>query len=151
MKKVLLMLEGTVDIPPPPFVFNSFLVSSIFPCDAQQNANNSLGQGSSLTPTGNSSWLSPSGLFAFGFYVQGNNRYRVGIFFAGLAVNNKTVVWTANRDDPPVSDDVTLRLIDGRLILQHQTQDSTTDIVNPDQSISSVSMLDTGNFMLYKR
>ncbi|KAK1371568.1 Receptor-like serine/threonine-protein kinase [Heracleum sosnowskyi] len=129
----------------------SFLVllSAIYCGTAQQKVAKTIGQGSSLTPTGNSSWLSPSGLFAFGFYPQGDNRYRVGIFFAGLAVN-KTVVWTANRDDPPVSDYVTLRLTtDGRLILQQQSQDSTTDIVNPDQSVSSASMLDTGNFVLY--
>ncbi|KAL8110610.1 G-type lectin S-receptor-like serine/threonine-protein kinase LECRK3 [Apium graveolens] len=125
------------------------LLSAIYFVTAQPKAASRIGQGSSLTPTGNSSWLSPSGLFAFGFYPQGDNHYRVGIFFAGLAVN-KTVVWTANRDDPPVSDDATLHLTtEGRLILQQQSQDSITDVVTADQSISSASMLDSGNFVLY--
>ncbi|XP_074332917.1 G-type lectin S-receptor-like serine/threonine-protein kinase LECRK3 [Apium graveolens] len=125
------------------------LLSATYFVTAQQNATNIISQGSSLTPTGNSSWLSPSGLFAFGFYPQGHNRFGLGIFFNGLAFN-KTVVWTANRDNPPVSDDVTLRLNeDGRLILQQQSQDSTTDVVTTDLSISSASMLDTGNFVLY--
>ncbi|WOG82210.1 hypothetical protein DCAR_0101372 [Daucus carota subsp. sativus] len=123
------------------------LLSATYFVAAQRRTSNSISQGSSLTPTGNSSWLSPSGLFAFGFYPQGNNTYRVGIFIAGLRLN-KTVVWTANRDDPPVSSGVTLQLTpDGRLILQ--SQDSTTDAVIVDQSISSASMLDSGNFVLF--
>ncbi|KAK1391767.1 G-type lectin S-receptor-like serine/threonine-protein kinase SD1-29 [Heracleum sosnowskyi] len=118
-------------------------------CRAQQKVTNSINQSSSLTPTGNSSWLSPSGLSAFGFHLQGNNRYRLEIFIVRLVVNN-TIVWTANQDDPHVSDDVTLHLnIDGRLILQHKFLDSNTYVVNHDQSISSASMLDTGNFVLY--
>ncbi|KAK1371538.1 Receptor-like serine/threonine-protein kinase [Heracleum sosnowskyi] len=122
-----------------------FMLSAIHFVAALSN----ISQGSSLTPTGNSSWLSSSGLFAFGFYPQGDNRYGVGIFLAGFPLN-KTVVWTANRDDPPVSNDVTLRLtMDGRLILQQQSQDSTSDVVQLDRSISSASMLDTGNFVLY--
>ncbi|KAK1371559.1 Bulb-type lectin domain-containing protein [Heracleum sosnowskyi] len=129
-------------------LFSLVLLSAMCYVAAQNRVSN-ISQGSSLTPTGNSSWLSPSGLFAFGFFPQGQNRYGVGIFLAGLPLN-KTVVWTANRDDPPVSNDVTLRLtMDGRLILQQQSQDSTTDVVQLDSSISSASMLDTGNFVLY--
>ncbi|XP_071913920.1 G-type lectin S-receptor-like serine/threonine-protein kinase LECRK1 [Coffea arabica] len=47
-----------------------------------------------------SSWLSPSGLFGFGFYPKGNG-YAVGIWLIGTPTN--TTVWTANRDDPPIS------------------------------------------------
>ncbi|KAK1382262.1 G-type lectin S-receptor-like serine/threonine-protein kinase SD1-29 [Heracleum sosnowskyi] len=126
-----------------------FFEAGLLFCRAQQKVTNSINQSSSLTPTGNSSWLSPSGLSAFGFHLQGNNRYRLEIFIVRLVVNN-TIVWTANQDDPHVSDDVTLHLnIDGRLILQHKFLDSNTYVVNHDQSISSASMLDTGNFVLY--
>ncbi|KAK1371563.1 Receptor-like serine/threonine-protein kinase [Heracleum sosnowskyi] len=125
------------------------LLSAKYIVTAQQKVSNSIRQSSTLTPTGNSSWLSPSGLFAFGFYPQGNNSYRVGIFLAGLPLN-KTVVWTANRDDPPISNNVTLRLTpDGRLILQQQSQVAIKDVLTPNHSISSASMLDTGNFVLY--
>ncbi|KAK1371552.1 Receptor-like serine/threonine-protein kinase [Heracleum sosnowskyi] len=129
-------------------LFSLVLLSAMYYVAAQNRVSN-ISRGSSLTPTGNSSWLSPSGLFAFGFFPQGDKRYGVGIFVAGLA-GNKTVVWTANRDDPPVSDDVTLRLTtEGKLILQKQSQDLTTDVVRLDRSISSASMLDSGNFVLY--
>jgi hypothetical protein len=99
---------------------------------------------SSLTPTGtNSSWPSPSGLYAFGFYKQGNG-YAVGIFLAGIP--QKTIVWTANRDNPPVPADVTLNFTsDGRLVLQ-STQGTVTIV---DGYATSASMLDTGNFVLY--
>ncbi|KAL1831322.1 hypothetical protein ACET3Z_000973 [Daucus carota] len=51
-----------------------------------------------LTPYGNSSWVSPSGLYAFGFY----QRSYVGIFLAGHP-RNKAVVWTANLDVSPIA------------------------------------------------
>ncbi|KAL1831323.1 hypothetical protein ACET3Z_000974 [Daucus carota] len=115
--------------------------------DHQRRVSNTISRGSSLTPTGNSSWLSPSGLFAFGFFPQGHNRYGVGIILAGLATN-KTVVWTANRDYPPVSDNVTLRFTkDGRLVLQQQSQEIIWQISH--QNVSSASILDSGNFVLY--
>uniref|UniRef100_A0A2N9EWS2 Protein kinase domain-containing protein n=1 Tax=Fagus sylvatica TaxID=28930 RepID=A0A2N9EWS2_FAGSY len=99
---------------------------------------------SSLTPTStNSSWPSPSGLYAFGFYKQGNG-YSVGIFLAGIP--QKTIVWTANRDNPPVPADVTLNFTsDGRLVLQ-STQGTVTIV---DGGATSASMLYTGNFVVY--
>ncbi|XP_074337646.1 G-type lectin S-receptor-like serine/threonine-protein kinase LECRK2 [Apium graveolens] len=118
---------------------------------AQQRRSSKIGQGSFLTLAGNSSWLSPSGLFAFGFYQQKINQYRIGIFLAGFPLN-KTVVWTANRNDPFYVSGSTLRLTtDGRLVVEQQTPNSITiaDIVKLDQSISSASMLDSGNFVLY--
>ena len=101
--------------------------------------------GSALTPTTDSSWLSPSGLYAFGFYKQGNG-FSVGVFLAGIP--QKTVVWTANRDNPPVSAEATLNFTsDGRLVLQ-SAQGAETSVANF-SSASSASMLDTGNFVVY--
>lgn len=116
---------------------------------ATQERGHIIGRGSSLTPTGNLSWPSPSGLlFAFGFYEQGySGLYRVGIFLAEFP--EKTVVWTSNRDDPPVSSNVTLTITeDGRFIFQH-SQASSTNVVALDQSVSTVAMLHSGNLMLY--
>ena len=102
--------------------------------------------GSFLTPTTNSSWPSPSGRYAFGFYKQGNG-YAVGVFFAGIP--EKTVVWTANRDDPPVPAAVTLNFTSaGRLVLQ-SAQGTTKSVVVLGETASSASMLDTGNFVVY--
>ncbi|KAL8133057.1 G-type lectin S-receptor-like serine/threonine-protein kinase LECRK3 [Apium graveolens] len=130
-------------------LLNCLLVLSSLSFVATQRSGLNISQGSSLTPTGNLSWLSPSGLYAFGFYEQGNsNLYRVGIFLAG--VSEKTVVWTANRDSPPVSSSITLILTtDGRLVLQQQSGASSTDVVTLDQSISTAAMLDSGNFVVY--
>ncbi|KAL6997836.1 hypothetical protein U1Q18_007961 [Sarracenia purpurea var. burkii] len=123
-----------------------FLTLSIFSTVEAQRRSSNITLGSSLTPTGaNSSWSSPSGLYAFGFYTQGNGS-AVGVFIAGIP--EKTVVWTANRDDPPVPTNVTLVFSGGRLILQ-RPEDQTTDIAVPSQLASSASMLDTGNFVLY--
>ncbi|KAL8477155.1 hypothetical protein ACS0TY_029452 [Phlomoides rotata] len=103
--------------------------------------------GSSLTPSSNSSWLSPSGLFAFGFFPQNTAAYAVGVFLPGAPY--KTVVWTANWNNPTVSNDVVLQLTrDGRLVLQRGGQ-NTIYVANPPQSIASASMLDNGNFVLY--
>ncbi|CAK8563407.1 unnamed protein product [Lathyrus sativus] len=106
--------------------------------------------GSSLSPTGSdykSLWLSPSGLFAFGFYTQDNNSFLVGIWLLGKM--NRTIVWTANRDDPPVSSTSKLQFtINGTIILTDQYGQEKL-IVNVNARASSASMLDSGNFVIY--
>ncbi|CAI9777589.1 unnamed protein product [Fraxinus pennsylvanica] len=78
--------------------FLSFLIlSALMTASAQQQRYSNISLGSSLTTATNSPWLSPSGLYAFGFYNV-TNGYAVGVFIAGIP--EKTVVWTANRDDP---------------------------------------------------
>ncbi|KAL1542102.1 G-type lectin S-receptor-like serine/threonine-protein kinase LECRK3 [Salvia divinorum] len=85
--------------------------------EAQRRSSN-ITLGSSLTPTSNSYWPSPSGFYAFGFVPQHVNSYAIGIFLP-----DKTVIWTANRDsNPTVPDDVVSLLLstDGRLILRRR-------------------------------
>ncbi|KAJ0546854.1 putative protein kinase RLK-Pelle-SD-2b family [Helianthus annuus] len=104
-------------------------------------------RGSSLKPTGaTTSWLSPSGLFAFGFYPQ-TDGYAVGIYIAGIP--ERTVVWTASRNDLPLSNNATLRFTsDGRLTVE-QTQGQQINIFDTGGA-SFASMQDTGNFVLYE-
>ncbi|XP_044479997.1 G-type lectin S-receptor-like serine/threonine-protein kinase LECRK1 [Mangifera indica] len=105
--------------------------------------------GSSLSPlTEHTSWPSPSGRFAFGFYKQGDG------FSVGTWLTTKpdiTLVWTAHREDPPVSPNSTLTLTkDGQLILRtsdHQTKDIL--IANSSEPASFALMFDSGNFVLY--
>ena len=93
-----------------------FLLSISFTCRGaqpqQKQCSDPIILGSSLHPTvipsPMSSWRSPSRQFAFGFYPQGNN-FMVGIWLVDID-NNITVVWTANRDDPPVTSNATLKL-----------------------------------------
>ncbi|XP_076927259.1 G-type lectin S-receptor-like serine/threonine-protein kinase LECRK3 [Bidens hawaiensis] len=103
-------------------------------------------RGSSLTPTGaNTSWFSPSRLFAFGFYPQ-TGGYAVGIYIAG--VPEKTVVWTASRETLPFSNNATLRFTsDGRLTME-QTQGQETNLFDT-SGASFASMQNSGNFVLY--
>uniref|UniRef100_A0A2N9JBM5 Bulb-type lectin domain-containing protein n=1 Tax=Fagus sylvatica TaxID=28930 RepID=A0A2N9JBM5_FAGSY len=95
------------------------LLSAIFSAEAQQNES-IISLGSFLKPTTNSSWLSRSGLYAFGFYQQSNG-YAVGVFLAGIP--GKTVVWTANRDNPPVlanlGDGLVYEVVDGSNSFPH--------------------------------
>lgn len=99
--------------------------------------------GSSLTPFGDP-WYSPSRQFAFGFYHQGNG-FAVGVF---MAKYNGTVVWTANRDDPPVSSNAKLQLTkDGKLVLE--TGDGQDGKLIANTTASSAFMFDSGNMVLH--
>uniref|UniRef100_A0A2N9I388 Non-specific serine/threonine protein kinase n=1 Tax=Fagus sylvatica TaxID=28930 RepID=A0A2N9I388_FAGSY len=130
--------------------FLSFLLSSIFTAKAQQGQS-IVKPGSLLTPTTNSSWLSPSDLYAFGFYKQGNG-YAVGVFLIGIP--QKTVVWTANRDNPPLPDDVKLNFTsDGRLVLQStqafRVMYSSVSESNQSTRIFRILMQGDGNLVQY--
>ncbi|XP_010248231.1 PREDICTED: G-type lectin S-receptor-like serine/threonine-protein kinase LECRK1, partial [Nelumbo nucifera] len=179
--KVVLMLEGTVEIPIPPdpssflnldpphslkaaafclapspslmasklpvffvFVFLSVLCLVV---GAQQNLSNLINLGSSLSPsTQPNSWLSSSGRFEFGFYPEGKG-FSVGIRLVGNP--EKTVVWTARRDDPPVSSNATLALTkEGWLVLRTEKGEEI-NITGASDPASFASLLDSGNFVLY--
>ncbi|CAL9097288.1 unnamed protein product, partial [Musa acuminata var. zebrina] len=91
-------------------------------------------------------WFSPSGRFAFGFYSE-DGGYYVGVWLQTSPGNN-TVIWTANRDDAPVSEDAMLQLTEQGLQL---TQNNKEDrlITNLEVGASTASMLDSGNFIIY--
>ncbi|KAD2804435.1 hypothetical protein R6Q59_030080 [Mikania micrantha] len=110
------------------------------------NAQSNVTRGSSLKPTGDkTSWLSPSGLYAFGFYPQSQG-YAVGIYIAGIP--EKTVVWTATRDKLPFTRNATLSFTsDGRLVVE-QTQGQEINLIDG-SGASLASMQDSGNFVLY--
>ncbi|KAJ9703999.1 hypothetical protein PVL29_005330 [Vitis rotundifolia] len=103
--------------------------------------------GSSLSPMdGSSSWVSPSGHFAFGFYPQ-DTGFAVGVWL--VSQSGKTVVWTANRDDPPVSSNTALEFTrNGKLLLRTGPGEEIT-IADVAESATSASMLDSGNFVLF--
>ncbi|XP_060184714.1 G-type lectin S-receptor-like serine/threonine-protein kinase LECRK3 [Lycium barbarum] len=122
-----------------------FLLSAFHAVALAQQRYSNITLGSSLSPTTNSSWFSPTRRFAFGFYEQ-TDGYAVGISIAGM--RKKIVVWTANRNSPVVpSSTVLLLTSDGRLIVQVGGKEIS--VINPSQAIASASMLDTGNFVLY--
>lgn len=117
---------------------------------AQPILSQSISRNSSLYPKRNpTSRRSPSGYFASGFYQEGQG-FSVAIWLSD-GTPDKRVVWTANRDDPPVSANATLVLTDdGKLALI--VQGGQTKSIAGELSgrlIYSASMLDNGNFVLY--
>ena len=117
----------------------------------EATAEKKIGLNSSLSAKGNqSSWISSSGHFAFGFFPEGDG-YAVGIWLVGANESENTVVWTANRDDPPVSSSSTLQLTTDGLLLRQGGQDTGLHITNLSKpaEASSASMLDSGNFVIY--
>lgn len=116
------------------------------PSHAQSHQNISLG--SSLTPLGrNTSWLSPSGDFAFGFHPLETDRnlFLLAIWFEKTA--NKTLVWYANGDEP-VQDRSRVELTtDGKFLLKDHNGQVVWD-AGRFNSASYAAMLDTGNFVL---
>ncbi|KAJ9177770.1 hypothetical protein P3X46_012947 [Hevea brasiliensis] len=105
--------------------------------------------GSSLFPTSHPpSWFSPSGRFAFGFYQQGTG-FAVGIWLVGK--HNTTVVWTANRNDPPVSANSTIVLTEDGKLLYRIGQGGEKLIANNTEAASFASLHDSGNLVLYNK
>ncbi|XP_075637700.1 G-type lectin S-receptor-like serine/threonine-protein kinase LECRK1 [Castanea sativa] len=129
-----------------------FLLSISFACGGaqpQQKQCKQIGLGSSIHPTITpTSWPSPSGHFAFGFYRQGTG-FMVGIWLVGI--DNITVVWTANRDDPPItSNTTTLDLThSGKLLLTTYELEEKPISATTSDSASFACMFDSGNFVLY--
>ncbi|CAL5359763.1 unnamed protein product [Camellia sinensis] len=102
--------------------------------------------GSSLSAIGdNSSWISPSEEFAFGFrQLDNTNIFLLAIWYAKIP--DKTIIWHANTISPVQTESkveltangLTLNSPNGQAIWQAQ----------PNTTISYAAMLNTGNFVL---
>lgn len=116
---------------------------------AQQSTSNTsslIKVGSSLSPSTNqTSWLSPSGLFAFGFYPEGG-KYAVGIWLVGNP--NNTVIWTANRDDPLVDPVSSIEFNMYEIVVRTNQGGQDKQIMSLQEPADSASMLDSGNFVI---
>ncbi|PPD75750.1 hypothetical protein GOBAR_DD27325 [Gossypium barbadense] len=126
------------------------LLSSL--CVKQSSSIISLGSSLS-SATQSIPWRSPSGSFAFGFYSQGGG-LSVGVWLDGGGKNDNKVIWTANRDDPPLHATATLTLNEKGLLLSSGVSGENKVIASPNDSAVSVfsaSMLDSGNFVLYNK
>ncbi|KAA8548638.1 hypothetical protein F0562_000322 [Nyssa sinensis] len=105
---------------------------------------NTIALGSGITAGTNSSWQSPSADFAFGFYRLANGLLLVGIWFDKIP--EKTLVWSANRDDPaPVGSAINLTL-NGQLVLTYSN--GTRYLIYNGTATSSASLQDDGNLVL---
>ncbi|XP_027362537.1 G-type lectin S-receptor-like serine/threonine-protein kinase LECRK4 [Abrus precatorius] len=116
-----------------------FLVCSYVPRNA-----NSVELGSSIVAGTNSSWRSSSGDYAFGFYHLPRGHYLVGVWFD--KIQQRTLAWSANRDNP-VEIGSTINLTQsGQLLVQH-VNGSSFPIYNGTNTASAV-MQNDGNFIL---
>ena len=107
-----------------------FLLITHFSTTIAQERNLNICLGSSLSPKNNSYWLSSSGQFAFGFYKI-DNGFAIGIWME--AIQRKTVIWTANRDDPPLPQDVNLSFSSDGMGIFTQNQIQQTTVINAPQ------------------
>ncbi|KAK0603495.1 hypothetical protein LWI29_005573 [Acer saccharum] len=116
---------------------------------AQTNSNITLG--SSLTASNDnsgSSWVSPSGEFAFGFWQIGDQGFLLAIWFDKIP--EKTIVWSANRDELVQRGSKVELTADGPLVLRDATGRQIWNIA-PGGEVAYGAMLDTGNFVLAGR
>jgi hypothetical protein len=138
-----------LSFPPMASISIVFLVLSITFAGgrAEPKQSSLISMGSSLTHP--SSWLSPSNRFAFGFYPQGSG-FVVGIWL--VSEDNTTVVWTANRDDPPLNSKSILYFTkDGKLLLQTEQGQKQLIATGAKDPVSYAAMLDSGNFVIYDK
>ncbi|PRQ35319.1 putative non-specific serine/threonine protein kinase [Rosa chinensis] len=127
-----------------------FLLSSLLllPTYVLAQTNGSIAVGASLSTTGNSSWLSPSGDFAFGFQqLENNDLFLLSIWFAKIP--DKTIVWYANGDKPAPDGSVVNLTANSGLVL---TSPQGDQLWKSNQTIAGIVahgvMNDIGNFVL---
>ncbi|KAI6679267.1 hypothetical protein NL676_033148 [Syzygium grande] len=117
------------------------------PLSAKAQANSNLTLGSSLTADDrNSSWLSPSGEFAFGFRRMGQGAHLLAVWFE--KIEDQTIVWSANGDDLAPDGSKIQLTADGQLVL---VDPNGRELWSPSPTVTGVAyaaMLDTGNFVL---
>ncbi|GAB4853280.1 hypothetical protein Ancab_017464 [Ancistrocladus abbreviatus] len=127
------------------FYYLSLLV--LLPLTITARAPGNITLGSSLTAgKDNSSWLSPSGDFAFGFQEIQPGSFLLSIWFNKIP--ERTIVWSANRDKVAQSGSRIELTTDGRFVLNDPTGQQ---IWSPDLSGTGPThgaMLDSGSFVL---
>ncbi|KAK2641340.1 hypothetical protein Ddye_023103 [Dipteronia dyeriana] len=120
------------------------------PTVAQTNSNRT--SGSSLTASNDnsgSSWVSPSGEFAFGFRQIGEQGFLLAIWFDKIP--EKTIVWSANRNELVQRGSKVELTADGPLVLRDASGRQIWNTPPGGEEVAYGAMLDTGNFVLAGR
>lgn len=99
---------------------------------------------SSITAGNNTTWRSPSGEFAFGFYSLSSNLYLVGIWFD--KIQEKTLIWSANRNSPAEPGSTVRLTFAGQLVLTYSNNSVQTLYTGAAASLGF--MQNDGNFVL---
>ncbi|KAI6685552.1 hypothetical protein NL676_031465 [Syzygium grande] len=118
-----------------------------FPLSTKAETYSNLTLGSSLTTNDQiSSWLSPSGEFAFGFQKIGTRDYLLAVWFD--KIDEKTIIWSADGDNLAAEGSKVQLTADGCLVL---TDPKGGELWAPSPTgagVAYAAMLDTGNFIL---
>ncbi|KAM5582512.1 G-type lectin S-receptor-like serine/threonine-protein kinase RLK1 [Rosa sericea] len=128
------------------------LISSLFlaPISVVSQTDYKVAVGDSLSATAghNSSWLSPSGDFAFGFRQLENSEYfLLSIWFAKIP--DRTIVWYANGDRPaPKGSIVNLTSSSGLVLTTPQGEQLWKSDLTITGFVAHGVMNDKGNFVL---
>ncbi|KAK4492415.1 hypothetical protein RD792_003220 [Penstemon davidsonii] len=112
---------------------------------AQTNLNITLGS-SIVANRSNSTWLSPSGEFAFGFQQIVPGSYLLAIWFNNIP--QRTIVWSANRNNLAEEGSIIQLFQDGRFELNDPRGQRiwAANLAGP--RVAYAAMLDIGNFVL---
>ncbi|KAI9215560.1 hypothetical protein POPTR_T085150v4 [Populus trichocarpa] len=125
-----------------------FLLLLLLPFSTNGQTYRNISLGSSLTAASdNLSWTSPSGEFAFGFQKVGDAGYLLAIWFNKIP--ERTMVWSANRNDLVQGGSRVQLTADGELILNDQSGRQIW--IRPQSGGSGTAyatMLDSGNFVV---
>ncbi|XP_024156306.1 G-type lectin S-receptor-like serine/threonine-protein kinase RLK1 [Rosa chinensis] len=126
------------------------LLSLLFlqPVSVLSQTNGSIVVGDSLSAAGNSSWISPSGEFAFGFQqVENSDSFLLSIWFAKIP--DRTIVWYANGDTPaPKESIVNLTSSSGLVLTTPQGEQLWKSDLTIAGFVAHGVMNDAGNFVL---
>ncbi|KAK3439479.1 hypothetical protein EUGRSUZ_C04352 [Eucalyptus grandis] len=128
-------------------ILGILLVLVPLPLSAEAQIRGYLTLGSLLTVNDqNSSWLSPSGEFAFGFRRMGTGAHLLAIWFE--KIEDKTIVWSANGDNlAPEGSKVQLTANGGLVLTDPRERELWSSGLNGN-GLAYAAMLDTGNFIL---
>ncbi|XP_057776756.1 G-type lectin S-receptor-like serine/threonine-protein kinase LECRK1 [Salvia miltiorrhiza] len=113
------------------------------PATAQSRTNITLGS-SLVANAATSTWLSPSAEFAFGFQPTAGGGYLLAIWFHKIP--EKTIIWSANRDNPAPEGSTVRLAANGRLQL---SDPSGRQFWAADPAAAYAALLDTGNLVLF--
>ncbi|KAL5983358.1 hypothetical protein ACLOJK_017442 [Asimina triloba] len=129
----------------PNLLFTLFLV--LLPVHALTQTSTNVSLGDSLSTDGSSNWVSPSGDFAFGFRRVGSqDLFLLAIWFDKIP--EKTIVWSANPDNPVRGGSKVELTTDGRLVLADPQGQEIWKREVTNGTVTSAALLNTGNFVL---
>ncbi|KAI5675228.1 hypothetical protein M9H77_06178 [Catharanthus roseus] len=121
----------------------------MFPISSVSQSNPNVTLGSSLTTNNgeSSSWISPSGEFAFGFLqISSGGGYLLAIWFNKIP--ERTIIWSANGNNLAPQGSIIQLLQDGRFVLSDSSGRQIWSANTGSSRVAYGAMLDSGNFIL---